>query len=42
MQVMLIAESIFHYIHIIADPFRINVFLTYGFLIYLMKHPQRL
>ena len=35
-------NKMFHYIHIIADPFRINVFLTYGFLIYLMKHPQRL
>ena len=39
---ILTENKIFHYIHIIADPFRINVFLTYGFLIYLMKHPQRL
>ena len=34
-------NKIFHYIHIIANPFIINVFLTYGFLIYLMKHPRR-
>ena len=38
---VLTENKIFHYIHIIANPFKINVFLTYGFLIYLMKHPQR-
>ena len=34
-------NKIFHYIHLAANPFIINVFLSYSFIIHLMKHPQR-
>lgn len=34
-------NKIFHYAHIAVNPFVINIFLSYGFMIYLIKNSRR-